>query len=35
MSLGLLRIMRLGLSPGHRSYIFRESLACLGAYDKA
>jgi aminoglycoside phosphotransferase (APT) family kinase protein len=34
MSLGLLRIMRLGLSPKHRDYIFRESLACLSAYDR-
>jgi tRNA A-37 threonylcarbamoyl transferase component Bud32 len=34
MSLGLLRIMRLGLSPEHRAYIFRESLACLSAYNK-
>jgi tRNA A-37 threonylcarbamoyl transferase component Bud32 len=34
MSLGLLRIMRLGLSPEHRDYIFHESLACLSAYDR-
>ncbi len=29
MSLGLLRIARLGLKPSHRAMIFREALACL------
>lgn len=31
MSLGLLRVARLGLNPEHRAYILRESNACLKA----
>jgi hypothetical protein len=33
MSLGLLRVARLCLSPDHRDYIFKEALACLRAKD--
>ncbi len=35
MSLGLLRMARLGQSPGHRAYILQEALACLKSGLKA
>jgi hypothetical protein len=31
MALGLLRMARLGISPNHSAYIFKEATACLEA----